>query len=277
MKITKLTKIFSKKSKKTKPASAKKKVAAKAKPAPKKKVVAKAKPAPKKKVVAKAKSTPKKKVVAKKTKPAHAKKKVTAKAKSAPKKKVAAKAKPAPAKKKLVAKAKPAPAKKPLAQKIKPAVLGKKDVKAAASQKIKAPKKPAAPKVQKISAKLASREKELEDLLNKENEDKMILRDMQGRSYCSVESCDSPSVVDSYCRLHYFAGWKIITQRKKLLEDDFLEKFLSKLVDKYSLSILDYMFKDLSSDKNFFSVVKKLEEDGDFDIEDENLLNLLEK
>ncbi len=129
----------------------------------------------------------------------------------------------------------------------------------------------------RVPVKLALREKELQDILEKENESKMILKDMMGRDYCLVESCDSPSIVEGYCRLHYFAGWKVILQRKKMLEEGFLEKIFFRLLEKYSGAILEYMFKDLSSEKSFLSVSKKLEDSGDFDIEDENLLNLLEE
>ena len=184
------------------------------------------------------------------------------------------------AEKKAMAKkimAKKAAEKKAMAKKIMAKKAAEKKAMAKKAAEKKAAAKKSEPAKIKFPVKLALREKELEDILAKEEESKRILRDMQGRNYCLVESCDFPSIVEGYCRLHYIAGWKVILQRKKILEKNYLENFMFRLVEKYTSSILEYMIKDLNSEKSFNSVVKKLEDDGDFDIEDENLLSLLEE
>ena len=114
-------KLSAAKEEKTMSKPAKKKSAAKRKPAAKKKVVAKKKvaakkkAAPKRKAAAKKKAAPKKKVAAKK-KAAPKKKKAAAKKKAAPKRKAAAKKKAAP-KRKAAAKKKAAPKRKAAAKK----------------------------------------------------------------------------------------------------------------------------------------------------------------
>ncbi len=268
-----------KKIKKTKKTSLKKRVAKKVKKtAIKKKKVAVKKTSLKKRVAKKVKKTAVKK-----------KKKMTVK-KTSLKKGVAKKAKKAVVKKKKVA-VKKTSLKKGVAKKLgiqKTIPKKKGDAKKLGIQKA-IPKKKGDQKNKEIGlkktqvvksrvpVKLAAREKELETILDKEKENKQVLRDIQGRSYCLVESCDFPSVVEGYCRLHYFAGWKVILQRKKLLEENFLEKIFLQFLTKHSGAILEYLFKDLNSDKNFSSVMKKIEDNGDFDIEDEGLLYLLDE
>ena len=106
-------------------------------------------------------------------------------------------------------------------------------------------------------------EKELEKILNQEKEERRIVKDMEGRRYCVVGNCDFPAIVEDYCRLHYFAHWDYIMERKKLLEERFFEKAISALAEKYSDGALEFLLKDLVSEKNFAAVVKKLLEEED--------------
>ena len=114
------------------------------------------------------------------------------------------------------------------------------------------------------------REKELLKLLNREKEEASILKDMQGRKYCLVENCDYPAIAEEYCRIHYFGLFKQIYKKKKILEQEILEKSYSSLVKNHSEVVFDYLFKDLSSDKDFKIALKKvLDEDMD-DLESED-------
>lgn len=117
---------------------------------------------------------------------------------------------------------------------------------------------------------LGYREKELKNLLEKEKEEKLILKDMEGRTYCAVENCDYPAIVESYCRIHFFGLFKMIKKRKQILEQDLLTKSYISLVNKYSESVFEYLFKDLSSDKDFKLAVKKFEDEEteDFELEE---------
>ena len=84
---------------------------------------------------------------------------------------------------------------------------------------------------------------------------------MQGRTYCSVENCDYPAVVEGYCRIHFFAFYKEIKRKKEILEQNTLNTKISELVNKYSEQIFEPLFKDLSSEKNFKIAIKKIASD----------------
>lgn len=120
-------------------------------------------------------------------------------------------------------------------------------------------KKPEKSKSQ--SPSLRHCEQELAKLLEKEKEEKMILKDMKGRTYCVVENCDYPAIVENHCRVHFFGLFEIIKKKKEILAEDLLTKNYETLKERYSPVVLDYLFKDLSSEKNFKMAMKKFEEE----------------
>ena len=113
-------------------------------------------------------------------------------------------------------------------------------------------------KTKSLSSSLNYREKELQKLLDKEKKDTLILKDMKGRTYCVIENCDYPAIIEDHCRLHFFGLFKKIKKKKQILEQDLLTKHYDFLIKKYSLDLFDYLFKDLSSDKNFKQAIKKI-------------------
>ena len=122
-------------------------------------------------------------------------------------------------------------------------------------------------KSKKLKARLNQREKELQKILEKEKEETMILKDMQGRTYCQIENCDYSAVIDGYCRIHFFGLYKTIKKKKEILEQDILTKRFSYLAQKYSEEIFEPLFKDLSSDKSFKTVLKKISSEDTEDID----------
>ena len=119
--------------------------------------------------------------------------------------------------------------------------------------------------------KLDIAKKELSMILEREKEEKLILKDMEGRSYCCVEDCGFSAEVEGYCRLHYLGHWEYIIKRNKILKKEILEKLINQLISDHSQSILNYLLQDLKQDKTFTSTVKTLLED-DEDIESEDAL-----
>lgn len=117
------------------------------------------------------------------------------------------------------------------------------------------------------------RERELKNLLEKEKEEKLILRDMEGRTYCAVENCDYPALVEDYCRIHFFGLFKVIKKKKQILEQDLLSKSYLLLFDKYSESVFEYLFKDLSTDKDFRLAVKRFTDEETDDPEMEEVFS----
>ena len=117
--------------------------------------------------------------------------------------------------------------------------------------------------------KLEIAKKELDEILKREKEEKLILKDMEGRSYCCVEDCGFSAEVEGYCRLHYIGHWEYITKRNKILKSNLIEKFIHELISEYSPGILHYLLQDLKQEKNFNSSVKTLlEEDEEIESED---------
>lgn len=124
---------------------------------------------------------------------------------------------------------------------------------------------------QKASAvnKLDLAKKELKIILEREKEEKLILKDMEGRSYCCVEDCGFSAVVEGYCRLHYMGHWEYITKRNKILKNKVLEKFINQMITDHSENILNYLLQDLKQEKIFTAIVKAfLEEDEEIESED---------
>ncbi|MCY4320857.1 MAG: hypothetical protein OXC37_00410 [Bdellovibrionaceae bacterium] len=120
-------------------------------------------------------------------------------------------------------------------------------------------------KQKKIKNHLKQKEKILQRILEKEKEEKMILKDMQGRNYCQIENCDYSETAEGYCRIHFFGLYNVIKKKKEILDQDILTKKFSNLVEKHSEEIFESLFKDLSSDKGFKTALKKIHSE---DVED---------
>ena len=117
--------------------------------------------------------------------------------------------------------------------------------------------------------KLDMAKKELEIILEREKEEKLILKDMEGRSYCCVEDCGFSAVVEGYCRLHYMGNWEHITKRNKILKTGLLEKLIDQMMTDHSKTILNYLLQDFKQEKTFTAIVKSfLEEDEEIESED---------
>ena len=135
-------------------------------------------------------------------------------------------------------------------------------------------KQPSPQKKSVSTNKLDMAKKDLAAILEEEKEEKLILKDMEGRSYCCVENCGFSAEVEGYCRLHYLGYWEHIIKRNKILKKGILEKLISQLVSNHSPNILNFLLQDLKQEKTFASIVKTLlEEDEDIESEDALLNN----
>jgi hypothetical protein len=257
--------------------------AAKAKPAQ----AAKKAPASKKKTqpVAAAKKTaakkpaaaPIKKAAAKAAAPTPVKKSA---AKAAPIK-PAAKAAAAPAKTPAKAPEKPVAktAEAPVAKKAAPAPA-KTDAKQEAKKKKagevheevhEEPTEAALAKASKARKSDEARTAEMASAAAPEEDEEIVLTDADGRRYCRVKDCDQLANVDSYCRYHYLLFWKNIQNRKKILSEGKLERYVEELTARYPDKFLELLRKDLRSEKDFTSAIQELEidEGADSEFEDE--------
>lgn len=103
-------------------------------------------------------------------------------------------------------------------------------------------------------------------------DEEIILTDADGRRYCRVKDCDQASTVDGYCRYHYLLFWKNIQNRKKILSEGKLERYIEELTARYPDKYLELLRKDLRSEKDFTAAIQELEIDdtsGENEFEDE--------
>ena len=110
-----------------------------------------------------------------------------------------------------------------------------------------------------------------------EEDEEIVLTDADGRRYCRVKDCDQIANVDSYCRYHYLLFWKNIQNRKKILSEGKLERYVEELTARYPDKFLDLLRKDLRSEKDFTSAIQELEidegADGEFEDEAQSYLD----
>jgi hypothetical protein len=105
-----------------------------------------------------------------------------------------------------------------------------------------------------------------------QDDEEVVLTDADGRRYCRVNDCDQASTVDAYCRFHYLLFWKNIQNRKKILSEGKLERYIEELTARYPDKYLELLRKDLRSEKDFTAAIQELEIDdsgADNEFEDE--------
>lgn len=108
--------------------------------------------------------------------------------------------------------------------------------------------------------------------------EEVALTDAEGRKFCRYKDCDQIGLVDGYCRLHYLLLWKKIQNRKKILQDGKLERYVDELTARYPDKFLELIKKDLRSEKDFLSAIQELEiddsgSDNDFEEEAESFID----
>lgn len=89
----------------------------------------------------------------------------------------------------------------------------------------------------------------------------VILTDAEGRRYCRATDCDQIGMVDGYCRYHYLYFWKKIQNRKKILADGKLDRYIEELTSRYADKFVELLRKDLRTEKDFMAAIQELELD----------------
>jgi hypothetical protein len=94
-----------------------------------------------------------------------------------------------------------------------------------------------------------------------EPDDEVVLTDAEGRRYCRATDCDQIGMVDGYCRFHYLLYWKKIQNRKRILADGKLERYIEELTARYTDKFVELLRKDLRTEKDFMGALQELELD----------------
>jgi hypothetical protein len=92
-------------------------------------------------------------------------------------------------------------------------------------------------------------------------DEEVVLTDAEGRRYCRATDCDQIGIVDGYCRFHYLLYWKKIQNRKRILADGKLERYIEELTARYSDKFVELLRKDLRTEKDFLAAIQELELD----------------
>lgn len=101
-------------------------------------------------------------------------------------------------------------------------------------------------------------------------DDDIILTDAEGRRYCRATDCDQIGIVDGYCRYHYLFFWKKIQNRKKILADGKLDRYVEELTARYADKFLEMLRKDLRTEKDFMAAIQELELDDSSQASDDS-------
>lgn len=91
--------------------------------------------------------------------------------------------------------------------------------------------------------------------------EEIILTDAEGNRYCRARDCDQIANVDAYCRYHYLLYWRKIQNRKKILADGKLERYIDELTARYPDKFLEMIRRDLRSEKDFLAAIQEMEID----------------
>ena len=136
-----------------------------------------------------------------------------------------------------------------------------------------------APKESKAESKARKGSDEETPRSNEPADDEIVLTDAEGRRYCRVKECDQISTVDGgYCRYHYLLFWRNIQNRKKILSEGKLARYIEELTARYPDKYLELLRKDLRSEKDFTAAIQELEidesgVDAEFEDEAQNYLD----
>ncbi len=109
------------------------------------------------------------------------------------------------------------------------------------------------------------------------NDDEIVLTDAEGRRYCRSTDCDQIGTVDGYCRYHYLFFWRKIQNRKKILADGKLERYIDELTSKYADKFVELLRKDLRTEKDFTGAIQELELDDTSQAQEEDDKTYLEE
>jgi hypothetical protein len=107
--------------------------------------------------------------------------------------------------------------------------------------------------------------------------DEVVLTDAEGRRYCRSTDCDQIGVVDGYCRYHYLYFWRKIQNRKKILADGKLERYIDELTARYTDKFIELLRKDLRTEKDFMAALQELDLDDSSQASDEDDKTYLEE
>ena len=126
-----------------------------------------------------------------------------------------------------------------------------------AKKVMKTPLKTPVPKKKIVqSSYLNGLEQELERILEKNRQ--VSIKGSEGFEYCFEENCDQPSTTGGYCRYHYMISWDYIKKRSKILSENKLKLWTTELIHNFSPRVLDYMVRDLSNEKDFFTALGEM-------------------
>lgn len=89
---------------------------------------------------------------------------------------------------------------------------------------------------------------------------------------CHEKACENLQAVQGFCRLHYIKNWKGIKRKRGVLQEGKLQNYLEELVKKYPLEYIEEMLKDLKDEREFYKVLKDLNIDTNYNVDEGDVL-----
>ncbi len=79
---------------------------------------------------------------------------------------------------------------------------------------------------------------------------------------CLEKYCENIHQIAGHCRLHYIKNWVSIKRKETILKEGKLQFLIEELINKYPIKHIESIMNDLSSDKQFYEILKDLHIDG---------------
>jgi hypothetical protein len=85
---------------------------------------------------------------------------------------------------------------------------------------------------------------------------------------CLEKYCENLQTTMNFCRFHYIKNWKLIKKKQIILAEGKLQQYIEELIQKYPPKYIEIIMNDLSSEKQFYRVLKDLNIDTLFQYDD---------
>jgi len=90
---------------------------------------------------------------------------------------------------------------------------------------------------------------------------------------CQEKACENLQAIQGFCRLHYIKNWKTLKRKRSVVQEGKLQNYVEELVKKFPLEYLEEILKDLKDEREFYKVLKDLNIDNNFNVDESDALD----
>lgn len=85
---------------------------------------------------------------------------------------------------------------------------------------------------------------------------------------CLEKFCENLQTTMGHCRYHYIKNWKRLKKKRAILKEGKLQEYIEELISKYPTKYIEAIMQDIQGEKQFFNVLKDLNIDSHFNVDD---------